>query len=203
MGRSSGNPVMVFVGTIPLMVFGTLAMGAGAKYALLVGLPVWSFIILLWVLYIRGESRAGMIAKLGWTPELPKRRFGFGFLVGLAVGLTPVILGVLYFRTGARLPQPWEDIFIVLYVGGFWVIALVFGIVAHWWAKTDTSVPARLLREAREEGLRQKKAHDEMFGASFGQLVIEWQRDRDAGLTTLDFDEWACERYPQRKLLKR
>lgn len=93
--------------------------------------------------------------------------------------------------------------FIVLYVGGFWVIALVFGIVAHWWAKTDTSVPARLLREAREEGLRQKKAHDEMFGASFGQLVIEWQRDRDAGLTTLDFDEWACERYPQRKLLKR
>lgn len=203
MGRSSGNPVMVFVGTIPLMVFGTLAMGAGAKYALLVGLPVWSFIILLWVLYIRGESRAGMIAKLGWTPELPKRRFGFGFLVGLAVGLTPVILGVLYFRTGARLPQPWEDIFIILYVGGFLVIALVFGIVAHWWAKTDTSVPARLLREAREEGLRQQKAHDEMFGASFGQRLQEWQRDRDAGLTTLDLEEWSCERYPQRKLLKR
>lgn len=203
MSRSSGNPVMVFVGTIPLMVFGTLALGAGAKYALLVGLPVWSFIILLWVLYIRGESRAGMIAKLGWTPDTPKRRFGFGFLVGLAVGLTPVILGVLYNRTGARLPQPWEDIFIVLYVGGFWVIALVFGIVAHWWAKTDTSVPARLLREAREEGLRQQKAHDEMFGASFGQRLKEWQRDRDAGLTTLDLEAWSCERYPQRKLLKR
>lgn len=202
MSRSGGNPVMVFVGTIPLMVFGTIALGAGPKYALLVGLPVWSFIILLWVLYIRSVSRAGMIAKLGWTPETPKRRFGYGFLVGLAIGLPPVIFGVLYNRSGARLPQPWEDIFIVLYVGGFWVLALVCGLVAHWWAKTDTSVPSRLLREQREEGIKRIKEHQATFGPSFFERHLEWQQERDTGKTTLEFGEWSDERYPQRKLLK-
>lgn len=149
-----GNPGFVLFGTAPFFFIGLMGMDAGWKGMLFVTLPTWFFATFLWVLYFRARTRDALVAQLGFDPGNPKRGFGFGFLLGMALPIAAVIGASVMAKAGIPLPDALQMLLLMMMFGPFGVLLIVAaglagGFIWSMAAKTSSKEVRRLLAEKR------------------------------------------------------